>query len=298
MKKVQILYVVVLVLAAVLVLQIGNLITGYESTASVSTQANVGNVAPTVSNVVLDDATPTPADQIDLSAGTTKTVTCTGVIDDQNGYDDIVSANATIWSSSSSETAADDNNNHYTNTSCVLSAGYDTTKKNVTCTFSMQYYADNGTWTCKIYGIDNSSAYGSATDTATVNSLIALDTDATLDFGTLSTGETSSSDVNHTVRNYGNRPIDIQLNGTDMSCSVLGTIPVDKVKYSLTYDTAYTNMTSLTTTMTLLSNFDLAVKTTDDATPISKDTYWKIQIPSGVKGTCTGTIQFTAVESS
>ena len=188
-------------------------------------------------------------------------------------------------------------NNYYYYTNCTLSPGYDTTKRNATCKINMYYYAEPGEWICVINTTDGSSSVGTANDTSTVNTLIALDTDPTLSFGSVSVGQTSLK-VAHPIRNYGNTAIDIQVNGTDLTCSEIGTIPSTNVKYDLTDTRAFDNMLLLKHVPQLNSDFDLSVKTTDDANPSYKNLYWQIQVPPGVKGTCTGTIQFTAVESS
>jgi|GEM_PF-2709716 len=196
-----------------------------------------------------------------------------------------------------SNTITSPDNNYYYYTNCTLSPGYDTTKRNATCKINMYYYAEPGEWICVINTTDGSSSVGTANDTSTVNTLIALDTDPTLSFGSVSVGQTSLK-VAHPIRNYGNTAIDIQVNGTDLTCSEIGTIPSTNVKYDLTDTRAFDNMLLLKHTPQLNSDFDLSVKTTDDANPSYKNLYWQIQVPSGVKGTCTGTIQFTAVEST
>jgi len=61
---------------------------------------------------------PAISDPIDLSAGSASMVQCNAAISDDSGWENILSANATIWHSSSSEGAADDDNDHYTNASC------------------------------------------------------------------------------------------------------------------------------------------------------------------------------------
>lgn len=253
------------------------------------------NTAPSVSNILLDDETASPANQIDLNAGSTRTVWCNATVTDAEGYADIISSNSTIYSSSSNYSASDDRNNHYTNSSCALSEGFDTTKKNASCSFSVYYYAEPGNWTCVLYGIDASSAAGNNSTNSNVSQTIALDISGELNFGTVIVNNISN-EINTSVYNIGNTQLDISLNGTNISCD-LGTGSVTNLRYNTTdYGQDYGNMTSLTNDFVLIDDFALAKKTTTDESQVSKNVSWKLKMPLGVKGTCTGAVQFTAFQ--
>lgn len=76
-----------------------------------------------------------------------------------------------------------------------------------------------------------------------------------------------------------------------MGCTV-GVVPVGNIKYSDIDDTAYNSMTALTGDTI---NLDLNV-TQQTGAITTKDIFWKIKIPdTGVGGSCTNTITFTAV---
>jgi len=241
--------------------------------------------APTIGTI-------TVTDPINLNAGSTKTVTCEATVSDNDGWANITVVNATIWHSSSSEVSSDDNNDHYADASCDIGTNTSETDVPVTCTFTLQYHAKDGTWTCKIRAYDDSSS-GSNEITTTVNELVALSIPATINFGTLNLGDTSTnaSEVEFSVENKGNVQIDVQVSGNNMTCAS-GTIPIGNMRYGSADNTSYDLMTTLTTGAV---PFDLNItKSTGSAS--SATTYWRIQIPSsGVGGTCSNTIAFTAV---
>jgi len=241
--------------------------------------------APTVDTV-------TVTDPVNLNAGSTKTVTCEATVSDADGWANITVVNATIWHSSSTEASADDNNDHYTDVSCDIGTNTSETDAPVTCTFALQYYAKDGTWTCKIRAHDDSSS-GSNETTTTVNELVALSAPATMNFGSLSLGDTSTNttEVEFSMENKGNVQIDAQVSGNNMTCAS-GTISVGNVRYSSADNTSYDLMTVLTASAV---TFDLNItKSTGSASSVT--TYWRIQIPdSGVGGSCNNTITFTAV---
>jgi len=259
-------------------------------------QATIVNAAPTVGTVTLWNQAGADA-AITLTAGSTVTVTCNATLTDNNGYSDIDSASATLYHSTSSSGAADDENVHYTNSSCTLGTNTSATDVPVTCSFTLNYMALNGTWTCNITA-DDGTATASGTDTNTVNSLAALDVvETTINFGSMSLGSNSSTAQYINITNTGNIQIDAQFSGTDYSCTI-GTIPVGNTRYSLS-SLPYDNMTtSLTTSAVTQTNFDLGVRgvATSDGVDSKKNEYWTILIPStGVGGTCTNTITVTAV---
>jgi hypothetical protein len=118
-------------------------------------------------------------------------------------------------------------------------------------------------------------------------------------------GDTSASDLNTTMQNYGNVRIDMQLNGTNMACigGGGGTIAVSSLHYNCTdYGQAYTAMTALTGTPSdsaaACSGFNLQkniTATTQSPLVPTQDLPWKIKIPLGVGGNCSSIIWFTAV---
>lgn len=249
---------------------------------------------PSVNSVSIDDDISTPPNEIDLAAGVTRKVLCNGTVSDDNGYDTIDNVTAIIYAIGNGTKASDpeDNNTLYKNNSCTLSAGYSTTKKDFNCSFNMWYYAQNGTWSCNATATDSQSASGSAVANSTVNNLIAFNISSLiLDYGNLAPGAASPSSVLFYITNLGNTRIDLSLNGSNMSCTA-GTIPSSSQHYNITgTDQAYSLMLALSNSAFLVSDFDLDKKVTSDS---NRTTYWRIQIPTAVKGQCTGIISLSA----
>ena len=230
---------------------------------------------------------------IDLAAGSTKLVTCNATVTDTDNWNNITTVNATIWHYiDSTEAAADNNTMHYTNTSCTLGTNTSLTARPANCGFNLQYYSNNGTWSCKIRSYNSTGEEASNSTNATINQLVSLDvTEATLDFGTLALGGASADDINATVQNTGNAGIDVQLSGTTLSCNS-GSVLVGNMTYFAVPGTAYGSMTALTGSAATL---DLNVSKSTGSS-VTKLTHWKVQLPAtGVGGTCTNTVTFTAV---
>jgi hypothetical protein len=253
------------------------------------------NTVPNITKIYIDDEVSTPSAQIDLTAGSTKRVYCNGTISDEDGYDDIKNISAILYASGNGTLPTDPQNNNtlYINNTCTLSAGYETTKKNFSCAFDIWYYAQNGTWTCNATAYDNNNAYSSSINTTNVNILVALNvSNSIIDYGLLVPGETSSTSTQLIITNLGNTRIDLVLNGTNMSCSLIGSVPVDNQHYNITgTDQSYDLMRGLTSTPYTATDFDLEKRVTIES---NRTTYWRISIPIGVKGVCQGNITLAA----
>ncbi len=277
----------------------------YMATADqAESRAAVANVSPNVIAVTLEDDVASPADEIDLVEGTTKTVHCDARVKDPNGWTDIVVTNATIYDDSSSLGAADDNNAHYTNSSCGVSMGSGI-EAAVNCTFEVWYYANATTWTCNLRVADQADLTDNGTDTSVVQSLVALDMPGVIDFGTLQVGTPSATDVAQNINNTGNQNMDINLDGygvvdgdgLSMNCTD-GTnpgIPLENIRYNIS-DTGdgYSTMTALTDTAFTETAFDL-LQRFDDLSPSTQNTYWKFNVSGGAAGTCNGTVNIAAI---
>lgn len=232
-------------------------------------------------------------DPVSLNPDSTVIVICNSTFSDEDGYANVTSVNATFWdATSSSEEASDDENDHYTNSSCSIGTNTSNISAPVTCTFEVEYYANAAAWTCKINVFDDASSASNQTDT-TVDTLLALSIPDSVNFGEMDRGgiSTDLSENVTTVQNAGNVQIDVNLSGDAMGCTV-GVVPVGNIKYSDIDDTAYNSMTALTGDTI---NLDLNV-TQQTGAITTKDIFWKIKIPdTGVGGSCTNTITFTAV---
>jgi hypothetical protein len=134
--------------------------------------------------------------------------------------------------------------------------------------------------------------------------LIAIDiSPLIIDYGNLEATEISPEDVNITITNFGNLVINISVDGYGvedgdnlaMNCTK-GNISINNERYSTTYNTPYSDMTILTDTATQIINFTLPQRTNDSGYDNDQNmTFWKLQLPSAIQGTCNGTVRFTAV---
>jgi hypothetical protein len=252
---------------------------------------SIGTAAPVVGNVYV---TPSP---VDLSSCGNVTFWCNATVTDANGYNDVQTVNATFWAElETNEGSPNNNSNHYTNSSCNLNGGSGSTVQ-ANCSFTLRYYAIPADWTCAVYATDTASLIGSNSSNVTINSLISLDAENEINFGSLSPGTTSPSDINNTVTNCGNVAIDLNLSGTNLTnfSATVTNITVDYVHYYLTYGQTYASMTALSGTSNH-TNFNLAKRVNGAMT---KKTHWKIGIPGSIENLIySGTITFTAVTDS
>ena len=253
------------------------------------------NSPPNITSIFVDDGTFVPSGEIDLSPGGIKVVICNGTADDPDGFSDLSIVSAVFYASGNGTlpTYPADNNTLYKNSSCTLSGGYSTTKKNFNCSFSLFYYAQNGTWTCNVTVNDTKSENFSAAAFSKVNNLLAFNISSLeINYGNIAPGGASASSSVYYITNLGNTKIDISLNGTNMSCTSSGLIIPTAQHYNVTgTDQAYAQMRALAFSSFLASDFDLDKKITTDS---NRTTYWRIQVPVGIKGKCTGNISISA----
>lgn len=265
-----------------------------------TTEVTILNTAPSAGTPELNDAS-TGDETMTLTAATTTTITCSGVASDADGLTDITGVSGVIWSDNAAYGDADAPANHYTDADC----GYVVGTGAYSCSFDVQFYADATNWNCNVTATDNALATGSATDTATMNQLIALDIpDAThIDFGSLSVGQsTSLPGLTLAFENEGNVQIDVQVDawdtgaslnsGSSMNCTV-GTLPIGNFRASLTQG-AFATYTQMVQSGYATFDANLAQQTTG-STPTTDDLFFGLEITSGVSGTCTGVVSVQGI---
>lgn len=264
----------------------------------VSTQVSVGNATPSVSSTVWNDST-----TITLTENTTTTVVATTTVTDSNGCNTITGVSAdfyltSVGAANCDENGEDDSNNCYAAVNCVESThsgetctGGADTSANYVCTVQLDYYTDPGGWTVTVEASDGTATSTTDSDTESVNTLLALDVTASINYGALSANtDTGSTNQTTTVTNTGNADMDPQLSGTSLTDSTTP-ITVDNQEYSLTAFT-YNAGTDLSGTPT---TFDMVLPQRT-AGVVTDDVLWGIAVPNGtVTGTYTGTNTFTAV---
>jgi len=283
-----------------------------------TTKVWVWNTEPNLYNVEVIGA------PISLIAGNTTSVNCTGYVWDYNGWQDINVTNATFYDSRvSSDGDANDNNYHYTlnatkDCNCTQ-LGSASTNATCSCYFYVWYYANNGTnWLCNMTVSDSA---GNATErklvfnstrnssVVTINQVVGIDVPAQIDYGNLSVTETSENKTAN-VTNYGNVPINISVRGWggdnssiwnagnySMFCDY-GNISISAEKWSVDVNDGYSTMHKLNDSI-MQMNLTLPARTNDTHLENSTNaTYWRIQIPLTVGGSCNGTIEFSAISAS
>lgn len=284
---------------------------------TVDTRLEIVSQTPQVDSIVLDDVDNTADSVIDLTPNATELVSCSGAVSDPDGYLDLVNLTARIYSSGIGTSApafegGDDNITYYTNTSCDLSTM--TVDGAFNCTFNMQFYATNATWTCNVNVTDfagNSNTTG-LNATRDVDDLIAINIqNGTIDFGQRSLNTNYSADTNISVFNEGNVQLDLQLDAYEenatgpsqydsdsaFNCTV-GQVPVQNLRFNTTFNGNYDG--SLEMTQAGFSNynaFDFNHQTAGRF-PTSTLTHWAVGIPTtGLSGICTGRIIYVALAS-
>jgi len=272
------------------------------------------NSPPVINEIIIDDDFTVPFGEIDLIPATTKEVICEGVIYEYDGNESLVNASAEFFDSSDSFYGdSDDKNFHYTNNSCILNLGYGgNNEAYFNCSFQIEYYANSGLWNCTLKTYDNMSISSEETNNTNINTLLALSIPSPIDFGIINASVVGNEfEIN--VTNVGNSMINLSLSsyavsegdGFAMNCS-LGNknISTDYEKYNLTasnsgpltlpeFESLYTNSSSNPN----VRKFDLNHRQDDITNDAFNSTYWRVYVPPGVAGTCSGNIVFGAVQA-
>ena len=282
-----------------------NLIGTNNKNVTVTTFVNITHSKPEVLNVTVYEAINLSNRNITINAGSTKTVYCNATLRDWDGFNDITKVNATLYyMPTSNHTAFDNNNSHYTNSTCTLNGtgpiGY---LGWFICSFDVQYFANNGTWSCNMTIVNswNYTNYGS--NTTIFYPVYALNVTDGIDYGGVSV-YSFSNDTIANLTNLGNMAINVTVEGYGakrgdnlaMNCTVNGNISIENEHFSLTNGTNYDLKTNLTSTLGGLTIPGLTMpKQTISGSPIVNLTYWQLYIPPNPAGNCTGAIIFTAI---
>jgi len=178
----------------------------------------------------------------------------------------------------------------------------------VTCSADFYYLADptdvgssfaGQTWESFIEVSDTSNGLGIGTASSKeVITLRALSVSSAISYGSLAVSSTTGAfNPTTTIRNLGNDPIDISLQGTNLTDGLTSTIPTSQQKFSTSTFTYSSCTTCRAMSTTTISNYkvDLA-KPTSIAVPVTDIVYWGIAIPNGVASRAhSGTNIFYAV---
>ena len=264
----------------------------YNNTSLVNTTVNITNSAPLITVISLESP-------VNLVAYSNKTVYCNGTVFDYDNQS--ITVNATLFiSGQTSPESQDDGNNHYSNSNCSR-IGTQNRSMPYSCTFNLRYYADNqSSWICNMTAIDPLGALASnLSNYGAINPLVAIKIPELLDYGDLAVNSISN-DVPANITNAGNRNATISVegygstpaDGLAFTCD-FGSIALNYERYNATNGTTYALMTPLTGTTTQIQGFYVSHRSSENSDSINS-TYWKVQIPIGAGGVCTGKILFTA----
>lgn len=271
------------------------------------------NQRPNITNVELNDNISGDED-LYLTAENTTIIWCGADVFDIDGYSDIDNARAVLYNNDMvTYEAADDNRYHYTNNTCNITEDTVQPWVNalVNCTFGVYFYANYSEWNCTITVNDTTNQAVNGSDNATMHSLLAIDVvNTSIDWGTRAVDTDYDTDMNLTVENTGNIPIDINLdvyNASDGSedgnwsftCQI-GRIPVKNIVYNNTYLGTYADSTPMINGTGFYRNipdFDLWQQSSGTS-PTNKSAYFGIRVPGWptINGTCNGFMRFEALD--
>jgi len=280
------------------------------SSSTLSTSVIVGNAAPIVSGVVLNNGS-----AITLTPGATTTIQINYIVSDNNGCADVFTSGAvssTAWRFGVSAACATpsptvNNLNCYgmvlanSTNSCTGS----NLSANVTDTVYIYYFAQATDasssyplehWEAFAYAKDGSNATGSATSTSVeLNTLTAIDvTTSSVNYGTLSASSTSATSEMATSTNAGNSSTTLQVKASStLVAAGIGSIATSSQHYATSSATLWDNSSALTDTLATVSGYLLTSPTTTAL--VAKQTFWRLNVPAG---TATGTYSGANIFSS
>ncbi len=305
-----IIFVFLVAYAALPYLKLSDAVVGANN-VTVTTLLQVGNVYPEIVNFTYPTS-------ISLTPNATANLEIIVIARDYNNDTDIQNITLTFFDNAASSLgAANDNNVHYTNNSCSINVSYgDQYHVSANCTVPVWYYANNATWNATILVTDNASLTDSNSTLISISTLLALGLPNSINYGIVNATSVSAQQIAN-VTNFGNTRFNLTLSGygvlagdnLSMNCT-LGSnknISVNYEKYNITasntsslnltqFESIYLNLTSSSVAKT----FNLPQRQNDTAAYIDETnaTYWRIYVPKGVAGSCSGNIVFGAVQTA
>ena len=236
---------------------------------------------------------------INLNPGTTKEVVCNVNVSDGNGIDDISLVQAILHLEGISD-FSQNNNQVYIDNNCNF-IGQTSNLAEYSCSFNVQYYANNGTWLCNVTATDNQGLQGNDFEDTIIDELYAINLSALqIDFGDIPAGSISDErEVD--VFNIGNMPLNIFVRGYGgddpvlgdgfaMLCSDAQSVPVGNQRFSNTENILFNDKSQLSSSFsTIISNLEKQTTTS----MISQTTYWELLAPPISVTDCEGTIVFS-----
>ena len=273
-----------------------------------------GSYAPRLGDVYISDtaylgADSFPSGTIDtlVASGTTE-IHINGRVQDSDGYLDIDHVEVVFYRSGVQNAAlcTANTNNCYQVAECDLMVD-DYYHQQFDCHIDLWYYADatdfgsqypGQEWNMYLEVFDSASASDThSTTRKELSSMMAADVDGEINYGDLWLGDVTTADNNAslTIRQAGNREVDIEVLSTGAMQCESGTIPTENQAWSLE-DVGFENSTLLTETAAD-TGLELENRVHNQSNPTGT-IYWNLSVPEeGVGGDCVGTVSVTAVNS-
>lgn len=276
--------------------------------SNVTSTVIVGNAAPTVTSVSLNNGNP-----ITLTANATTSFNINYTISDNNGCADLLTSNGTSTAfrggvsatcAVPSPTTNDLNCYLYVTRATSSCSG---TSINATDTVQIYYFAQStgnpsssfpvDTWYAYALAVDAANATGSATSTnVNVNVLTAINvTTSSLNYGTLAASSTTgSANRNATSTNAGNSSTTLQLRASATLTKGTDSIATSSQRFATSTFTFPGGATQLTDTNVTVTSFFLTAPTS--TTSVAQTTFWGLIVPAGTAtGTYNGINAFTSL---
>jgi hypothetical protein len=247
---------------------------------------------------------------INLTPGTTTPVVVSATVTDFNGASDIGHATATVYRSGAGASCTPNSNDCYVatteNSQCQLNgcAGNSCT---LSCTVDVWFHADptddgayiGQEWLAYAEVEDLSAGYDFASAPGVeLITLRAMQVDSVINYGALAAdSDTGSYNPTTTITNLGNTPINIDIEGTNLTDGQSSSIAADRQKVAtstFTYS-ACVSCVQLSNSSAVTLGINLT-KPTAVVPPVETDVYWGIAVPFTASNAAhTGTNIFTAI---
>jgi len=258
-----------------------------------------------------------------LNSNNTKKVECKALVENfgQGGDQQIQNIKAYFYDSENSfYNQSNDLNYHYSNLSCNLNnsfskwQGYENTENNilVECGFSVEYFANPGSWNCYIYAENSRGENISSEENVNIREILAVSIPESIDYGDLNATEVSNEQVMD-IENTGNVEIDLNLyayaqnysDGIAMNCSKgIKNISLEYERYNITKSnngsmnlSEFQSKYKAVSSNEVLEEINLDYRKNDSVTEAINPLYWRLYVPEGVAGACQGNLGISAVRS-
>jgi hypothetical protein len=283
---------------------------------AVVTSAFIPNVTPIVPSIYVS-TTNTLADDtggnggvLGLTPGGFRNYYVTGTIQDKNGREDITAVRLVFYRSDLTPACVSDLNNCYRVLSCSVVDSINPLEKEFSCPLSLAFFTDSTTtggvvpsrhYIVRVSAIDDNGAIGAnATLTKEVETLLALNVPLVLDYGQVAYGQSTTADTNQhmVIEQYGNDQADLELSGSEMTCSGGGVIPFTNQQWALT-DIGFGEglVANAISPLPVDTDFGMPYRI-NDSEALTKTLFWNITVPAtGASGECIGNNTLTTIAS-